>query len=304
VIPFILLRDFARRFSFAHLALETAIIMDLSVSALQVAGLLVLWRLGLLSAAAVYGVMGAACGVAAAGWWFLRKQPVRFSRRGFLRDWRQNWSFGRWALTGQTTGLAFYALPWLLAIVRGEAETGKLAVCTTLVGLSNLFVMGLNNYLMPKAAHAIARDGVDALGGVLRKALLAAAGVLGGLCVGVFLVGHLVARIVFGPMYADTGSLLSVLALAALTDSLGQTAGAGLWAMDRPAANFTADLVQVLVTLAVAIWLVFSLGALGIAVAIVAGRVVGASVRWVILWELMEHGRQQSAVNTYQAIRQ
>jgi len=164
--------------------------------------------------------------------------------------------------------------------------------------------MGLNNFLMPKAAQALAQEGTHALGDVLRKAFLAAAAVLGSLCVGVFFVGHLVAGIVFGPMYADTGSLLSVLALAALTDSLGQTAGAGLWAMDRPAANFTADLVQVLVTLAVAIWLVFSLGALGIAVAIVAGRVVGASVRWVILWELMEHGRQQSAVNTYQAIRQ
>ncbi len=299
VIPFILLRDFARRFSFAHLAVETAIVMDVAVSTLQVASLLVLWRLGLLSPAVVYGVMGAACAVAAAGWWLLRKQPVSFSRKEIVRDWRRNWSFGRWALTGQMTGLAFYALPWLLAIVRGEAETGKLAVCTTLVGLSNLFVMGLNNFLIPKAAQAFARDGARALGGVLRKAAFVAAGVLGSLCVGVFLVGDLVARIIFGPMYADTGTLLTVLALAALTDSLGQTAAAGLWALDRPAANFVADLVQVSVTLGAAIWLVFSLGALGVAIAIVAGRVVGTTVRWIILWGLMKHGSQRSAVDSY-----
>lgn len=304
VIPFILLRDFARRFLFAHLAQETATVMDVAVTTLQVASLLALWWLGLLSPAAVYGVMGAACAAAAAGWWFLRKQPVSFSRQAIVRDWRQNWSFGRWALTGQMTGLAFYALPWLLAIVHGEAETGKLAVCTTLVGLSNLFVMGLNNFLMPKAAQAFARDGARALGDVLRKASIASASVLGILCVGVFLVGDLVARIVFGPMYADTGTLLTVLALAALANSLGQTAAAGLWTLDRPAANFAADLVQVSVTLGTAIWLVFSLGALGVAIAIVAGRVVGAIVRWIILWGFMEHCRQRSVVDSCQATQQ
>ncbi len=289
MIPFILLRDFARRFSFAHLAMETAIVMDVCVTALQLVSLLALWRLGLLSAATGYAVMGAACAAAVAGWWLFRKQPIRFSREELLPDWRQNWAFGRWTLTGQLSGLAFYALPWLLAIVWDEAETGKLAACTTLVGLSNLFVMGLNNFLVPKASQAYTRYGVRALGGVLRKASLAAAAVLGSLCVGVFLVGAPVAKLVFGPLYADTGMLLTVLAVAALTDSLGQTVGAGLWAMDRPAANLTADVVQVSVTLGIALWLVFPLGAMGIALAIVAGRIVGLSVRWSILWGYMDH---------------
>ena len=255
-IPFILLRDFARRFSFAHLALRTAIAMDIIVSLLQLGSLLVLWRLHLLSAAAAYVAMGGACAVACFAWWLGKGQAVRFSRRGLAQDWRQNWSFGKWALAGQLTGLAFYALPWLLAAVHGEAETGEFAACATLVGLSNLFVMGLSNFLTPKTAHAFARRGVPALRGVLRKAMLLSMGVLGSLCVAAFFLGDFVAGILFGPEYTNTGMVITVLALATLADALVLTASTGLWAMDRPAANLRADLVQMFVTLAAALWLV------------------------------------------------
>ena len=168
-------------------------------------------------------------------------------------------------MTSQLTGLGFYMLPWILASVHGEAETGELAACTTLVGLSNLFVMGLNNYLMPKAARAFAVQGARDFRRVLRTATFCAAVVLGALCVGVFFVGNDLAGMMFGTEYADTGPLLTVLALAAMTDALGLIAGTGLWAMDRPATSIVGDAAQLVVTLAVALWLVFPYGAMGIA---------------------------------------
>ena len=82
VIPFILLRDYARRFTFAHLALVTATAIDVVVAVLQLGALLALRQLGWLSAAAAYGAMGAACAVACLCWWLLDKQPMRFSRAG------------------------------------------------------------------------------------------------------------------------------------------------------------------------------------------------------------------------------
>jgi O-antigen/teichoic acid export membrane protein len=261
--------------------------MDIIVALLQLGSLLVLWRLHLLSAAAAYGAMGGACVIACLAWWLGKGQPIRFSRRGLAQDWRHNWSFGKWALASQLTGLASCALPWLLATVRGEAETGEFAACATLVGLSNLFVMGLNNFLMPKTAQAFARRGVSALRGVLRKALLLSMGVLGSLCVAALFLGDRVAGILFGPEYADTGTLITILALATLVDALVLTASTGLWAMDRPAANLRADVVQMLVTLATALWLVAPQGAMGIAIALVAGRTAGALVRWITLERLM-----------------
>lgn len=282
-VPFILQRDYARRFSFAHMAIGTAIFMDLLVAGLQLAGLVFLWRVKWISAASGYAAVGAACAAACAAWWLLNRQPIRFSRRGLAHDWLLNWSFGKWALTSQIAGLAFYALPWILAAVHGEAATGEFAACTTLVGLSNLFVIGMNNFLMPKAAQAYNHWGAQALGSLLWKAVCASLAVLGSLCVAVFFVGNLLAGLLFGSPYADTGFLMTILAVAALCDAVGLTAGTGLWAIDRPAANLVADLAQMCVTLVAALTLVAPYGAVGIAIAIVVGRVAGAALRWVIL---------------------
>jgi O-antigen/teichoic acid export membrane protein len=286
VIPFLLLREYARRLTFAHLELKAAVAIDVLVAVLQLGSLLVLRRMGLLSSAAAYGAMGAACAVACLYWWWTAP-PMRFSRERFVADWRANWSFGKWALTSQLAGLAFYVLPWILAAFHGEAETGELAACGTLVGLSNLFVIGLNNYLMPKAAQAFTQRGPRGLDGVLRKAMLCSVVVLGGLCVVAFFAGNMLAGAVYGAKYGDTGMLVFMLSLATFTDALGLTAGTGLWAMDRPSTSLVGDIVQLVVTLGCALWLVFPLGAMGIAIAMVAGRAAGAAVRWFALRSLI-----------------
>ena len=47
-------------------------------------------------------------------------QPLRIKLSRIASDWRDHWSFGRWALPGQLAGLAFYMLPWMLVAVLGE----------------------------------------------------------------------------------------------------------------------------------------------------------------------------------------
>jgi O-antigen/teichoic acid export membrane protein len=245
--------------------------------------LILLRQVGWLSAATVYGVTGVACAVACLGWWMLDRQPIRFSRSRCGEDWRRNWSFGKWAMTSQLIGLAFYVLPWLLASVRGEAETGRFAACSTLVGLSNLFVLGMNNLLMPKAAQAFAHRGSHGLFMVLRTAMAWSVVVLGGLCLAVLFAGNHLAEFVYGHSYAEMGPLIAMLALATFADAMGLMAGIGLWAMDRPSSSVCGDVVQLITTLGVAVWLVFSMGAMGVAIAMVVGRFAGAIVRWATL---------------------
>lgn len=288
VIPFILLREYARRFAIAHLAMTVAVMVDVVVSVLQITTLLVLRHFGELSAASVYATMGGACAIAAVCWWLFDRQPIAICRRRLVLDWVRNWSFGRWAMLSQLTGLGFYVLPWLLASVHGEAETGELAACGTLVGLSNLFVIGLNNILMPKAARAFVADGSRGLFGVLRIATTCCAVVLGGLCIGAYFVGGILAGFIFGPEYADTGPLVTMLALATFVDSLSLTASTGLWAMDRPAMGLIGDVIQLVATLGLAICLVSPFGAIGITVALTVGRAAGAATRWATIWLLTQ----------------
>ena len=148
-----------------------------------------------------------------------------------------------------TDGAGVLLLPWILAASHGEAETGELAACGTLVGLSNLFVIGVNNYLMPKAAQAFTPARPPALDGVLRKATMYSVVVLGGLCVIAFFAGNALAGIVYGAEYGDTGMLVFMLSLATFIDALGLTASTGLWAMDRPSIILVGDIVQLVATL-------------------------------------------------------
>ena len=165
VIPFLLLREYARRFTFAHLALATAITIDVVVAVLQVGSLLVLRRLGLLSAAAAYGVMGAACAVACLCWWLLDSQPMRFSAARFFADWRRNWSFGRWALTEPTDGPGrSTSCPgsWRRSAARRRPANWPPARRWSVSPTCSSWA--LNNLLMPKAARAFANGGPHGAG--------------------------------------------------------------------------------------------------------------------------------------------
>jgi O-antigen/teichoic acid export membrane protein len=285
VVPFLLFREYVRRLAFAHLKIAAATAMDIGISAVQLAAILLLgWR-GCLSVAAVFAVLGGACGLVVVGCLFGRRQDMRIDRVRIIPDWRENWVFGRWALACQLTGLAFYVMPWMLAAVHGEAATGEFAACNTLVGLANLFVLGMGNYLTPKAAMSFSREGQPGLLRVLQKTVCSFTVVLGSFCVIIYFGGEWLAVRVMGPKYQGEGTLIAVLAVATFIDSLSVTAGYGLWAIDLPSANFLADLVALVVTLTTAAVLVSPWGPLGIAVALVAGRALGGAVRWLTLWK-------------------
>ena len=119
VIALIMLREHARRVSFARLKLKTAFIFDTCIAVGQISGLLVLARFGLLSASRAYWVVGSVCGIAVLGW--------LWSDRGFyhprmsesLADLKKNWILGKWVFASgvgldrqhESLSVAFGGLP-------------------------------------------------------------------------------------------------------------------------------------------------------------------------------------------------
>lgn len=287
--PFLLLREYIRHLAFAHLQLSVAIAIDLVACGLQIGGLLLLGVAGRLSVPAAYGVMGLASAASAAAWLLWRPQPMRFERRRIAEDWRRNWSFARWALVTMLLGSAApYLMPWILAGTEGVAETGAFYACQTLVAVANMFALGYCRFLGPRAARAMTEGGVAELRGVLAKSALLFAAVIGAFCVVALAAGGPIVHAIYGTRYADAGPTIGVLALASLAGSMGIVVGNGLWAMERPAANFAADVCSFLVTLATAIALTASCGALGAALATLAGIGVGTGVRAWTLRRLMQ----------------
>jgi O-antigen/teichoic acid export membrane protein len=287
--PLMLIREFARHMSFAHLELKRAMLLDMAAALVQFALLLCLATQGRLTAQATLAIIAVSSGLATIGWLAFSRRQMLVSITRAVADWWHNWLFARWALASQLLACTTpYVMPWVVALTHGEAQTGMLGACTTLVGLSNTFLNGLCNYLSPAAAQAFARGGVGELRGVLIKTAALFSATLGGLAFIVFLFGEHIALGLYGPNFVGAGPIMAVLSLSVLANSLGVTAGNGLWAMERPSANVFADLCSLLVVVGAAIILVPLWGPLGAATATLAGTTTDATVRLAILRRAMQ----------------
>jgi O-antigen/teichoic acid export membrane protein len=286
--PLLLVREYIRQLLFAHLEMRTAILLDVSVALIQLVGLSLLASSGHLTLTTTLAVLAAASGLPAA-WWFLTKRHVMvIGLQSAWHDFLHNWTFARWALASQLLACTTpYVMPWVVALTHGEAQTGTLGACSTLVGLSNMFMMGLCNFLSPKAARAFATGGLAELQSILRKTAILFAASLGAICVVGFTLGETIAVAVYGEQFGDTGWIIGVLSLSVLANSMGVTAGNGLWAMERPSANFVADLVSLGVVIVATVSLVPLFGPLGAALATLSGTSTDAAVRLWILRQTM-----------------
>jgi len=287
-LPSCLLHCFLRHFAFAAFQFRVALMLDLVAAALQLAALALLSQRDWMSVPLVLVTMGVASGAACLGWALARPEPIRFASSRLWPDWRENWSFGRWALASHAVGCAgTYVLPWMLAMVHDESATGTLAGAGKLSALAATFVLGIAHYLTPRAVEAFARGGTVALKQVLfATSAIFVAGV-GAFCGIVWVSGETLIVLLFGHEFAGTGSLATVLSLVVLLNSLAVVGGNGLWAIRKPQANLISDAAALLTTIPLAGLLVTSQGAMGVAVAMLVGGTVGAVVRGITLAVLL-----------------
>lgn len=282
--PFVLLREWIRRYSYAHLQIVSALAVDMSVGVIQLTGLLCLWHWRLLSLSTIFITIGLGCALACGGWFLFDKPNIRFARSRLKSDWLENWSFGRWALQSYVVGnMTPYIMSWILGLTVSAAAAGVLGACVTLVNIANLFLLSVDRVLMPRTAQAFARGGCDALGRELKFAAGFVLPAVAALCLIVFVMGSRIAVFVFGDQYGGQGPVLSMLALVTFMNSVGMIVGTGLWAIDRPRINFLADLATLVVTTVAAFMLIGPYGVFGAALATFLGASTGSIVRTLIL---------------------
>jgi O-antigen/teichoic acid export membrane protein len=282
--PLMLIREFIRQFSFAQLKVAQVLALDCGVAALQLAALAVAAYAGVLSASLTYIVLAIGCGISAVIWLFLRRRTFTTQASAIWPDWVHNWRFGRWALAslllGQTMPLI---LPWIVAGTHGEASAATYGVSATLIGFANMYVLGLSNFICPRAAQAYASGGSRELVSVLKQAVLMHLGALIPFALSMLIAGQTLMAFVYGPTFADAGPIIAILAFGAIANSLGIVAGNGLWAMELPSANFRGDVCAMLTWIAATASLVPMHGPVGAAAASTIGMAVGAMVRGTVL---------------------
>lgn len=277
--PLAFMAEFARRFALARLEINRVLIIDAVKSAVQIALLIALLMLGLLSATGAFLAMGIGSAVVGFTWFGVERHQFVVERARVWADTVRSWRRGRWFLVSQITlALRASSLLWVLVLMLNASSTGIFSACETLLRLVSPLSIAVAAILFPKAAAAYAVGDILQVRRLVKKSAIVlglAAAVLFVLCL---LIGDVTLAHVYGAMYAGNGAALSLLALAGIADALDTAASNGLAGIDRPNLVVLGDVMGTAGVLVLAAVLVGSHGIAGAALGCLIGRSVGACV--------------------------
>jgi O-antigen/teichoic acid export membrane protein len=280
VIALIMLREHARRVSFARLKLMTAFLFDTSIAIGQIGSLLLLAHFGLLSASRAFWVIGSVCGIAVLGW--------LWSDRGFydprlsesLADLKKNWILGKWVFaSGLIWAASMNIYPWFLAAFHGVGSTGAWAACLGVVSVGNPALLGIQNLVGPKISHVYAANGMRALLRLVLKIAVAITIPISLFCVVMFIWGGRFVSLLYGQQYAGNNLVVAVLSLNLLVSAGAFSFSRALFALDRAHVDFLINFAALFTMVALGFWLVRAFGPLGAAFGLLAANFVTSGVR-------------------------
>jgi O-antigen/teichoic acid export membrane protein len=283
-----MLREYVRRLCFARLDPFGALVLDVTVSALQLVGIAALAWSGGLSAALSFVIMGTAAGVGAATWLALNRASFAF-RWGRIRvDLVMNWRFGRWVLlSGLLWALSMQLYPWVLTLFDSVAAAGIWAACMGVVQLANPVILGAQNWLGPKIADEFATRGYRGLLRYVAKISASLMGLILPFVLSMVLLGDRLVSLIYGEAYAGQGAVMALLGVNLLVMGLAFPVSRALFAAKRADLDFLANLVPVLILITVGIWLVESFGPLGGAASLLLANTASALFRIALFWRLV-----------------
>ena len=283
-MPAIMMREVVRHYCFTHSKNMSVLGIDLAISVLQIGALVAMRYMGILTAANAWLVVGASC-VLTLGYWYSKSGPaIEFQKPRLAEDWKLNWSFGKWAVSGQFVGsLPTYLLPWLLLIAAGEDGVGLFGGCMTLVGVANIFNTGMLNFLTPKAAKVYVEAGSKGLRQLMSQMYLVFFVAVGSFALLLSFFGDAIAVNVFNESYAGLQIVMTLLAIAKLFEGFSHTASGGLFALERIKENFWVDVILMLVTITAALLLIRPLGVVGAAWTALISSATSATLRTILL---------------------
>ncbi|MBV8448198.1 MAG: lipopolysaccharide biosynthesis protein [Hyphomicrobiales bacterium] len=288
VVPFALLREFGRRFAFAHMQFAQALMLDAGVAGIQLAILGWLGWTGRMSAAAACIGLGAARALFGIPWLFMARQNFSIRLDQLWAAMNQSWGLGKWLFASQlTVSIQAYATYWLLALVVGTTATGIYSACMSIVLFANPMLLGFGNILTPKAVKILKeQSGAGLCRYAVRSSFLLGAG-MALFCGVVAFAGEDILHFLYhGKEYEGQGATIMVLAFALMITALGMPASNALACMERADAIVWAGLFAAIVNVALALCLMVKWGIHGAAYGFLAGSVIGSAGRWIALLRL------------------
>lgn len=268
---FSLARDQMRAVSFTDFTFLRLLVLDISVVATQLLGLLILVRLDFFSLTSANLTLGFGCISPFVAWLWLTKSQYSFEVKAIVSDWYHNWNYAQWLVGSRVLGIAPMVLVPLL-IVRHEGDEGNAiyGVCCSLVGVSAMFASGFNNLFQSRTVLELQRNGIRGMLIAIGESMVVVSVVLTCLS-GVFLFwgGNLLA--IFGSQYTSFGFLTFLLSVSTLVVSFSAIFGYGLAALQKSRDFFWGEVSCGIVSIVSALLLLPNYGLNGAAYATILG---------------------------------
>lgn len=281
-LPFIMNREFGRRFAFARLDFRLALLIDTIAAAVTAMALGMLAWADALSATTALAAIGLGCGMGALVWLPRARRSLAFRPAPLSALWQQSWAIGKWFLSGQIAmQVQSYASSWLAFLLVGAGSAGIYLACGSVVALMNPFLYGFFNVLTPKFVHVLRFEGVAALRRRVFRETLVVAGVTAVFSIVLVVFGSDILRLLYvAPDYVAHAPVVSVLACASFVASIGVPASLALAASERARVVAfvmiaTASLNIILVAAALPLW-----GIIGAAWGVLIAEALGSIGRW------------------------
>ena len=234
-IPPVLLCEFGRRYSFAHLLTSQALIVDAAVTVSLIAILVGLAWAGHLKAFTAVLTLDFACGSCALTWLLFKRRAFDFDRKNAALTIRSSFELGKWLLLSQLAlQMQGYATHWITMLAAGAVATGLYSACLSIVALANPFLFGYFNILTPRFVRVFKQGRAAALRRrAVADAVLLGAG-MGIFTVAIWVFGGTIMGVLFpGEYYRSSTGLLTVLALSSAAGALGGPAVVALSVVER-----------------------------------------------------------------------
>lgn len=293
-ITFILLRDYIRKVCFALFHMYNALLIDVSSGILQLAGLFILARMGLLSASSSFAVIGAACALTSVIWLYAKRQTFTVSRSQALLDFKKNWEFSKWVfLSGVLWALGMTLYPWFLTIFHGTAANGVWGACFAIAALGNPLKLGIQNYLGPKVVQEHTRGGLTALWKFVIKSTTLFCLAVSPFCLLLIFFGEQLLVLIYGEQYAGNGMVISLLSLNLLALAATYAISRAFLAIERSDLFFIANFVPLFIMLTIGLLLVKNYGPLGVAEALLIGSAVTSIVMFMLFAKVLREARKK-----------
>lgn len=293
IMPFALVRQFARRFAFARLQFGGALVLDAAIALIQLSTLGWLGASGRVSALSGWGALGGAYALTVAGWLYCTRADFAVRARHVRTVFWQTWALGKWLLAGQiTVQVQANIVYWLSMAIAGAAVTGAYAACMSIVAFANPLLQGLANTWWPRSALAWKNGGGQALWREALRNTAFVAALMTAISLAVLIAGDALMHFLYhGDEYAGHADTLTVLTLAVFAGTVGTPPSIALAIMERPVAIVAVAAAGAVLTV-VLVWpLMMKWGLLGAAYGVLGGNLFGSVGRWVAFFLLLPKAR-------------